>query len=59
MTPSPLSRDQVACTACDGSGRIIVSHEMAMDAGDRRMEGETFNCPTCGGDGWILEIANG
>jgi DnaJ-class molecular chaperone len=49
------------CEACEGSGRVpvgehFVTREMAIDAGDRAMEGMSMGieygpCPECSGTG--------
>jgi hypothetical protein len=38
-----------------GHGHMRVTHEMAVDAGDRQLEDMEWGCSTCNGDGWILE----
>ena len=47
--------EQVPCNACGGTGvEGYVTHEMAIDAGDRVLEGQPLPCSRCGGDGWLL-----
>ena len=37
------------CEACGGTGVAgVVSHEMALDAGERQLEGEPIECEYCG-----------
>jgi hypothetical protein len=51
----PLPR-QVPCLACGGDGILgQVSREMALDAGEPAMEGQTILCDRCGSHGWIFE----
>ena len=38
----------VTCPDCGGSGGNYVSREMAMDAGERGMEGTEISCSSCG-----------
>lgn len=51
--------DVEECEACMGAGRIqtFVTREMALDAGDPKLEGvsEPFDCPKCGGTGVLNE----
>jgi DnaJ-class molecular chaperone len=56
---------QIQCSECAGSGKIptgehFVSIEMAIDAGDRSLAGQSMGvewgpCLKCHGDGWIEE----
>jgi hypothetical protein len=60
--PAPPSPEatlpvQVTCPICNGDGRRYVTREMAIDAGDRALEGQEDNCGNCGGDGWVVEEA--
>lgn len=53
--------EPIPCGYCWGTGYIeqerVVSHDMAVDAGDRSMEGTTFTnrylCQHCGGSGYV------
>jgi hypothetical protein len=55
---------QRECPDCVGTGHVplgenFVSREMAIDAGDRTLEGQSLGieyglCQKCGGDGWIV-----
>jgi hypothetical protein len=51
-TPESVGRER-PCPTCCGEGSFIVSHEMAMDAGDRTMEGVAWGCSTCNGSGFV------
>jgi DnaJ-class molecular chaperone len=51
----PRTPRQVPCPSCGGQGRKFVTREMAIDAGDRQLEGTEWGCSNCNGDGWILE----
>lgn len=43
---------QIPCPNCGGGGVLgIVTRDMAMDAGDLRLEGEYVLCDTCAGSG--------
>src|SRR5262245_50199918 len=54
---------QVQCSVCEGDGRVAVgahyvTHEMAIDAGDRSLEGQFHSveyapCGDCGGTGLV------
>ena len=46
---------QIVCPSCSGEGHRQVTHEMAVDAGDRQLEGTDWGCSNCNGDGWILQ----
>ena len=58
-----VSPQQIPCDQCQGEGRIcigehLVTLDMAIDAGDRRLEGthceyEYAQCGKCEGDGWV------
>jgi hypothetical protein len=55
---------QIQCPECEGEGKIpigdhFVTHEMAIDAGDRSLEGQYYKteygtCPKCGGNGFLI-----
>lgn len=58
----------IACPECEGDGYVreetltgIVSHEMAIDAGDKSLEGQPIYeflqvvCEYCWGSGWVVE----
>ena len=57
--PDQISVNQTACEYCGGEGRVrvgerLVSREMALDAGDRTLEGSHYeyeyeDCPKCEG----------
>lgn len=44
---------KIPCPECSGAGRFLVTREMAIDAGDSKMQGEWL-CQKCGGDGYFL-----
>lgn len=46
MQPEP-------CPTCGGAGQMQVTRDMAIDAGDRSMEGYLTACPTCEGSGTL------
>jgi len=57
---------QIPCIECQGEGRIAigenyVTHDMALDAGESAMEGQSMGieyvqCSKCGGDGFTLAM---
>ncbi len=40
------------CNKCGGNGKFEVTRDMAMDAGDKSMEG-IFSCADCNGAGYV------
>ncbi len=58
------------CSECNGTGYIemkvidYISHDMASDAGDTRLEGQSIvslqkvTCEECNGDGFIIMIGD-
>ena len=56
-----MKRQQL-CEHCEGSGHValgehFVTHDMALDAGEPQLEGQSMGveygaCEHCGGDGW-------
>lgn len=57
--PKQTNRRAIACRRCGGDGiEGVVSREMAIDAGDSRLEGERVPCSSCGGRG-VIEFEEG
>jgi len=54
-----MKTKQVQCEHCYGQGYFEedITAEMAIDAGEPSMEGDSFEtrCPVCGGDGWYVK----
>lgn len=60
MTPeAEQGQNAMPCPSCGGEGGMYITREMAIDGGDRSMEGQFWGCSRCNGNGWILvEVPN-
>lgn len=53
MSQPKLEIREVECPGCGGQGGFYVTHDMAIDGGDRSMEGQFWGCSRCNGAGYI------
>lgn len=51
MSEKPEEPETRECDLCDGYGRIEVTREMAIDAGNMSMAGIYIQCGQCDGTG--------